>query len=561
MADHHHNANWLRNLAHSRSSTPTSFPTACSFQVDRSHTRNGHHFPHDSHTHTPAAPPTTDSSPRHRKSATSTMKHVSSFLSLKNRSHGTPSAAEADIEAVPGWTPAPLAMLPLTDVEWDVETKPKRGKSPRRRDTGDSFPGADREKASAWYNPTALQMAETLTAVLGGGRAQEGLPVAYNSCILVLIEGFYKLTAKLRDTEEELGELKVLRELELEQFRSMTEEWMETSKNYKAEVKRLELALANESKDGTARVALARHGSLVDRAGSKRFHARLQALNNKQAQAGTTRGESLSADDGLPSPTSPRLLDLAEATTSYRTLDVRPRILDNDNDVLVSRIVEQRELEERRFLQQQQQQGRVRAGPVIVRRESHDPQTGNGGFRNTFMDRDAYREAKRAQAAEQASIYAGATPRVKPRFELPSDGDSTSSGSGASTETGDELQRGTAKLFDPLKIDLYQGSNSKGAWSTPISSTANSGAATPQSYKIQSFMTSVASGNANPGEGGETKPKPRRPHLLTAARRSFQDLRHRRRERRYSFEKGGDDVITVTSPASSNSGPGPSARP
>jgi hypothetical protein len=59
---------------------------------------------------------------------------------------------------------------------------------------------------------------------------------------------------------------------------------METGEAYKAEVKRLELALARESKDGVASVALARHGSLVDRVGSKRFHARLVRLNNLQSQ-------------------------------------------------------------------------------------------------------------------------------------------------------------------------------------------------------------------------------------------------------------------------------------
>ncbi|KAJ4306318.1 hypothetical protein N0V88_001118 [Collariella sp. IMI 366227] len=399
MADHHHNPGWLRNLARSRSSTPTGPPSLSSF-----------------HPHLLSAPsPTTDSPPRHRKSTSSTIKNVSSFLNLKSRSYGA-AVAEEETHMGPRM-PAPLAMLPLTDVEWDVPRTTRRGRSPRRRNTGDSVADATREKATPWYNPTVMQMAETLTAALGGGRAQDGLPVAYNSCVLALVEGFYRLTAKLRDTDEELAELKVLRELELEQFRSMTEEWLETSEGYKKEVKRLELALAKESKDGIASVALARHGSLVDRAGSKRFHVELQKLHGKQTQ------------------------------------DARPRILDKDNDVLVSRIVEQREAEERRFhQQQQQQQGRVRAGPVVVRRGSLSPEKANGGFCTTFMDRDIYNEMKQEQAVEESSFSTCATPKVKPRFELPSDGDSTSSESGASTETGDEmLGPGKVKLFDPLK--------------------------------------------------------------------------------------------------------------
>lgn len=136
---------------------------------------------------------------------------------------------------------------------------------------------------------------------------------SYHSCVLSLIEGFYRLTRKLRDTEEKLAEIKDLRERELEQFRGMTEEWIETGEAYKAEVKRLELALAKESKDGVASVALARHGSLVDRVGSKRFHAKLKRLHDLQHQDAAKEEQALLEDEEEP-------VDLAEATSSYRTL-------------------------------------------------------------------------------------------------------------------------------------------------------------------------------------------------------------------------------------------------
>ena len=106
----------------------------------------------------------------------------------------------------------------------------------------------------------------------------------YNSCVLALIEGFYRLTRKMKEAEDQLAELKDLRERELEQFRGMTEEWMGAGEAYRAEIKRLELALAKESKDGMASVALARHGSLVDRAGSKRFQAKLKRLSGSDDQ-------------------------------------------------------------------------------------------------------------------------------------------------------------------------------------------------------------------------------------------------------------------------------------
>jgi hypothetical protein len=88
----------------------------------------------------------------------------------------------------------------------------------------------------------------------------------------------------MKEAEDQLAELKDLRERELEQFRGMSVEWMEAGEAYQAEIKRLELALAKESKDGMASVALARHGSLVDRAGSKRFQAKLKRMSGSETQ-------------------------------------------------------------------------------------------------------------------------------------------------------------------------------------------------------------------------------------------------------------------------------------
>lgn len=79
--------------------------------------------------------------------------------------------------------------------------------------------------------------------------------------------------------EQELAELKNLREKELEQFRGISEEWIQREDGYKAEIKRLEVVLAKESKDGLASVTLARQDTLIDRSGSKRFQARLKRMS------------------------------------------------------------------------------------------------------------------------------------------------------------------------------------------------------------------------------------------------------------------------------------------
>lgn len=112
---------------------------------------------------------------------------------------------------------------------------------------------------------------------------------------MALIEGFARATRQLRDRDERLAELRDLREKELEQFRGLSEEWMQREEGYKAEIKRLELVLARESRDGVASVALARQESLVDRTGSKKFRARVGRISNslEQGMFGGPREESV----------------------------------------------------------------------------------------------------------------------------------------------------------------------------------------------------------------------------------------------------------------------------
>ncbi|KAK3936534.1 hypothetical protein QBC46DRAFT_269434, partial [Diplogelasinospora grovesii] len=106
----------------------------------------------------------------------------------------------------------------------------------------------------------------------------------YDPYIRLLIESFAEVMDELRIVEHELAELKSLREKELEQFRGISEEWIQRENNYKAEIKRLELLLVKESKEGVACVALARHGTLVDRSGTKRFLARVKRMSNPKDQ-------------------------------------------------------------------------------------------------------------------------------------------------------------------------------------------------------------------------------------------------------------------------------------
>jgi len=92
------------------------------------------------------------------------------------------------------------------------------------------------------------------------------------------------MTRQIRKAEAELKELKSLREKELEEFRGISEEWIKREKDYRAEIKRLELILAKESNDGVASVALARHGSLVNRSDSRRFQAQVKRVGDSRDQ-------------------------------------------------------------------------------------------------------------------------------------------------------------------------------------------------------------------------------------------------------------------------------------
>ncbi|KAK0719969.1 hypothetical protein B0H67DRAFT_643267 [Lasiosphaeris hirsuta] len=258
MSDHH----WLRGLRTSRAQPPSfgpgsgySQPPPTSDVTSDTVTKT---FIADSSTfqQNPHGSPT-----RHRA-----VHRVSSLLNLN---FGLGVAANNSSER---WTPSNSATSPpLSPPE----------PSPRRR-YQDNF-GPEPDPEAAWHNPNLMQMAESLQAVMICKRDPLApIPIMYNSYVLRLIEGFADMTKKLREKDEKMAELGNLREKELEQFRGISEEWIQREKDYKAEIKRLELLLVKESKDGVASVTLARHNSLVNRADTKRFQARLSRISSSQ---------------------------------------------------------------------------------------------------------------------------------------------------------------------------------------------------------------------------------------------------------------------------------------
>ena len=143
-----------------------------------------------------------------------------------------------------------------------------------------------READRIWHAPSLDQMVESLqVAMMNKPSALEPLPLQYNGHVYALLEGYAKIKRELEATKksaaEEVAEVKTMRMRELESYRKVSEDWLEREKGYMAEVKRLELLLAEHTKEGMEIVALARAGSVVARGARARkgFEERVKRLS------------------------------------------------------------------------------------------------------------------------------------------------------------------------------------------------------------------------------------------------------------------------------------------
>ncbi|KAI0472193.1 hypothetical protein GGR56DRAFT_111351 [Xylariaceae sp. FL0804] len=143
-----------------------------------------------------------------------------------------------------------------------------------------------RDQDKVWYNPSLTQMVEALQVTLMTRGTMEPIPVEYNTYILHLIEGFANSEEKIRAADAAQKEARESLEQNLEQFRLVADDWVVRERQYKAEIKRLEVLISRTSQDGLEAVALARTNSVVDRSGpeSKQFAFRLKHLSKRQAQ-------------------------------------------------------------------------------------------------------------------------------------------------------------------------------------------------------------------------------------------------------------------------------------
>jgi hypothetical protein len=218
-------------------------------------------------------------------------------------------------------------------------------------------------------------------------------------------------------------------------------------------------------------------------------------------------------------------------------------ILDFENDILVSRMLERREIDDRMARQGQRRKGRVRAGPVLVRsrgtleprdvveqasrtQPSSNPFKTPDGYTamppsNPFMTPDNYPALEPSNSDAGCPGPSTGPPQPRPQRALSTDSESSSSDSSTSTETKSGLFgfRSTGKAKGQPKKAGKQHSESSAAADSQRKGNA----------KLPRLWT----------RGGHS-----------SVEESSQDpaLDKKQRKRCHSFEKGDDEVLSVTSP-------------
>lgn len=125
-----------------------------------------------------------------------------------------------------------------------------------------------RNPDNVYYRPDCNRMAETLKVIMMTQDSLDPVPVIYNSHILHLLESFQDGQEQLARKQHIIEEVKEAHVRDLQEFGSLADVWEAKEKDYKAEIKRLELMLS-KTEGGMETVVLARSKSKIH--GSKRF--------------------------------------------------------------------------------------------------------------------------------------------------------------------------------------------------------------------------------------------------------------------------------------------------
>ncbi|KAK7935079.1 hypothetical protein PG985_000574 [Apiospora marii] len=202
------------------------------------------------------------------------------------------------------------------------------------------------------YNPSLDQMVEALqvSIMTNGNLAQ--LPVHLNSYVLRLIEGFSNCREQLTARNAACEEAKRMQEDTFDDFSALAAEFRHREGQYKSEIRRLEVLLAQ--KTGLETVTLARTNSVLDRRQpyAENFLSRLQKRRSEarardaesravasQPAVSFLHGHSLSTDAEVM-----RVLDQGRRVEGIDDSDDKrrpssrsiPNILNTESDVKIS---------------------------------------------------------------------------------------------------------------------------------------------------------------------------------------------------------------------------------
>ncbi|KAG9247820.1 hypothetical protein BJ878DRAFT_538903 [Calycina marina] len=118
-----------------------------------------------------------------------------------------------------------------------------------------------------WDSPSSDQMAEMLKVAMMTQSTMVPLPIRYNSCILHVIEEYWVMNERAKRDQAKIEKLERNQKRDIEEVEILAAAWEQKERDYKAEIKRLEVLLS-KTQGGMATVSMARTNSVVH--GSKR---------------------------------------------------------------------------------------------------------------------------------------------------------------------------------------------------------------------------------------------------------------------------------------------------
>jgi hypothetical protein len=131
-----------------------------------------------------------------------------------------------------------------------------RSSTPSIPQAVDIFPSI-RDPESVYYNPSVDHMAETLKVVMMNQSSVDPVPIAYNSCILHVLEAYQNLRMDLSKREYYIEDLKLGHTKDIKDFEALATRWEMKERDYKTELKKLEVLLSR-TEGGLEKVTLVR---------------------------------------------------------------------------------------------------------------------------------------------------------------------------------------------------------------------------------------------------------------------------------------------------------------